>query len=58
MPVMTIHMLEGRGKEMKKRLIKSVSKSAAETLGIPIGRIDVIIADVPKGNWGKKGEPI
>ena len=51
-------MLEGRDKEMKKKLIKTVSKSAAEALGIPIDRIDVIIADVPKGNWGKKGEQI
>jgi len=58
MPVITIHMLEGRDKEMKKKLIKTVSKSAAEALGIPIDRIDVIIADVPKGNWGKKGEQI
>ncbi|MEK6949001.1 MAG: tautomerase family protein [Nanoarchaeota archaeon] len=58
MPVITIHMLEGRDKEMKKRLIKAVSSSAAEALGIPMDRIDVIISDVPKGDWGKKGEPI
>ena len=58
MPVITIGMLGGRDKEMKKKLIKAVSKSAAEALQIPIDRIDVIINDVPKGNWGKKGEPI
>ena len=56
MPLITINMWEGRDKEMKRKLIQALSKTMAETLGIPVERIQVIINDVPKDNWGLKGE--
>ncbi len=56
MPVVKIDMWEGRTKEQKEKLIKSVTKAIADTLGIPKEHITVIINDVPKTNWGLKGE--
>ncbi len=56
MPVVKIDMWEGRDKAMKRKLIQAVSKTVAETLTIPVDRIHVIITDVPKDNWGLKGE--
>jgi 4-oxalocrotonate tautomerase len=55
-PVVKIDMWEGRNAEQKERLIKSVTDSIAKTLEIPKEHITIIINDVPKTNWGLKGE--
>ena len=56
MPVVKIDMWEGRTKEQKEKLIKSVTDTIASTLEIPKEHITVIINDIPKTNWGLKGE--
>lgn len=56
MPIIRIDMWEGRDKPTKRKLIQAVSKAIAETLAIPADRIHIIISDVPKDNWGLKGE--
>lgn len=56
MPIVKIDMWEGRDKETKRMLIQAVSRAMAETLAIPVDRIHIIITDVPKHNWGLKGE--
>ncbi|HLC74557.1 MAG TPA: 2-hydroxymuconate tautomerase [Candidatus Nanoarchaeia archaeon] len=56
MPVVTIQMWEGRTKQMKGKLIKSVSNAVADSLGIPIDRVEVVLQEVSKDNWGKGGE--
>jgi len=56
MPVVKIDMWEGRTVEQKEKLIKSVSDAVANTLGISKEHVTVIINDVPKTNWGLKGE--
>ena len=56
MPVVRIDMWEGSDKETKRKLIQSVSKAVADSLGIEVDRIEIILSDVPKDNWGKNGE--
>jgi len=56
MPVVRIDMWEGRDKETKRKLIQSVSKAVADSLGIEVDRVEIILSDVPKDNWGKNGE--
>jgi len=56
MPVVRIDMWEGRDKETKRKLIQSVSKAVADSLGIDVDRVEIILSDVPKDNWGKNGE--
>ena len=56
MPIVNIALWEGRDKETKRKLIQSVSKAVADSLGIDIDRVEIILNDVPKDNWGKSGE--
>jgi len=56
MPVVRIDMWEGRDKETKRKLIQSVSKAVADSLGIEVDRVEIILSDVPKDNWGKDGK--
>jgi len=56
MPVVRIDMWEGRDKETKRKLIQSVSKAVADSLGIEMDKVEIIINDVHKDNWGKEGE--
>ncbi len=48
-------MLEGRTKEQKEKLIKSVSKSVAESLDLDISHVWVVVEDFPKDEWGMGG---
>ncbi|MDP2586652.1 MAG: 2-hydroxymuconate tautomerase family protein [Candidatus Komeilibacteria bacterium] len=56
MPIIQINMWEGRSKEIKRTLIKAVSKATADTLEIPVERVQVIINNVSKDDWGIKGD--
>ncbi len=56
MPFVSIKMLEGKSKEQKRSLIKSVSKSVAESLNIDVKNVWVAVEDIPKDEWGLGGE--
>ena len=55
MPVVIIEMWEGRTGEQKEKLIKGITK-AFEEIGVPPEALNIIIHDVPKTNWGLRGE--
>ena len=55
MPVVIIEMWEGRTEEQKEKLIKGITK-AFEEIGVPPEALNIIIHDVPKTNWGLRGE--
>ena len=57
MPIVRIELWEGRTDEQKEKLIKEISQCVADTLGVAIEHVEVLILDVPKTNWGIKGEP-
>jgi 4-oxalocrotonate tautomerase len=56
MPVVIVEMWQGRTEEQKAKLIKGITK-AFEDIGVPAERLNIIIHDVPKSNWGTSGEP-
>jgi 4-oxalocrotonate tautomerase len=56
MPMVKIDIWEGRNRETKRKLIKSVAKAVAESLEIPIEHINIVINEVSKDNWGLEGE--
>ncbi len=56
MPFIKIEMWEGRDSETKGKLIENVSKTVSESLDIPLEWINVCINEIPKENWGIKGE--
>ena len=55
MPVIKIDMWAGRTDEQKAQIIKGITK-VFEKIGVPKEHITVIINEVPKSNWGMKGE--
>lgn len=57
MPIVRIELWEGRTEEQKEKLIKEISHCVADTLGVAIEHVEVLIFDVPKANWGIRGVP-
>lgn len=55
MPVVVVEMWEGRTVEMKEKLIKAITKAFGE-IGVKPESLTIIIHDVPKTNWGMRGE--
>ena len=55
MPVIIIEMWEGKTSEQKERLIKGITK-VFEEIGVKSEHVHIVIHDVPKSNWGMRGE--
>ncbi|MGQ9515169.1 MAG: tautomerase family protein [Thermoproteota archaeon] len=55
MPVVIVEMWEGRTSEQKEKLIKGITR-AFEDIGVKSEWLNIIIHDVPKSNWGMRGE--
>ena len=49
-------MWEGRDKETKRKLIKSVTKAVSDSLNAPIEHVHLVIHEESKDNWGLKGD--
>ena len=48
-------MWEGRAPEQKETLIKGITK-AFEEIGVKPESLHIVIHDVPKNNWGLRGQ--
>ena len=57
MPLIQVTMVEGRTTEQKHALIRNLSASMSETLGVPLERIRVAIYEISADEWGIGGEP-
>lgn len=55
MPVVIVEMWEGRTEEQKEKLIKGITR-AFEEIGVKPEWLHIVIHDVPKSNWGTRGE--
>jgi 4-oxalocrotonate tautomerase len=56
-PFVTIHVLAGRPAEQHQALIERVSAVVAETVDVPIGRVRLLVVEVPPALWGIGGVP-
>jgi len=54
-PVVIVEMWAGRTDEQKAKLIKGITK-AFEEIGVKAEHLHIIIHDIPKTNWGMRGE--
>lgn len=54
-PVVVVEMWEGRTEEQKEKLIKGITR-AFEEIGVKAEWLSIIIHDVPRSNWGTRGE--
>jgi len=55
MPVVIVEMWEGRTSEQKETLIRGITR-AFEEIGTKAESLHIVIHDVPKPNWGMKGQ--
>lgn len=55
MPVITIHLLEGRTLEQKRELTKVISEAVSRIANTPLDAIHVIFENVPRTDWGRGG---
>lgn len=58
MPIITVHMLEGRSKEKKKELIQKITGTVTETLQMPPESVRVVLEEMSHDNYGVAGLPI
>lgn len=56
MPLVTVHLLEGRTEAQKAAAAKAICTSLAEALGVQPSSTQVIFSDVPATNWAHGGE--
>ncbi len=56
MPIVRIDLWSGRSKEVKSKLIESVTKAVCDSVNCPPEKVIVVISDVEKENWGEGGK--
>jgi 4-oxalocrotonate tautomerase len=55
MPVVHIHMFEGRTEGQKSAIVKGVTKVLSEVADIPASATTVVIHDTKRSNWAEGG---
>lgn len=55
MPILHVHMLEGRDTEKKRLLAKRLTETVQEVLGSPPEKIRVILSDMPHDSYAVGG---
>ncbi len=56
MPLIQIHMLEGRTKQQKRTLLESVTRAVQDSLDVPLSSIRVWIQDIPPDEFMAAGK--
>lgn len=56
MPTYHVEMIEGRTPEQKKKLVEEITRVSVEVLGGKPDSVDIIITDIPRGNWATGGK--
>jgi len=55
MPTIRIELLEGRTPEQKKKLVTAVTQAVVDSLGSKPDSVDILLFDIPRGNWATGG---
>jgi 4-oxalocrotonate tautomerase len=55
MPIIQIHLMEGRSEERKERLIELVTEAAVQALDAPRESVRVLLNEMPKSHFGIGG---
>jgi len=50
MPMVHVHMLEGRTREQKRQLVKLVTEAFVKSLGVKAEDVTIQIVDLPRYN--------
>lgn len=55
MPVIEVHLKEGRSVEDKRELVRRITDAMVDVCGAVEERVHVIIDEVPEESWGRGG---
>ncbi|MFI1035439.1 4-oxalocrotonate tautomerase family protein [Streptomyces sp. NPDC020951] len=58
MPLLQVHLLEGRPASVKKELVRELTEVVERVLGSRPERISVLVAEYAEGDWSVAGEPL
>jgi len=56
MPLIQMHILEGRSPEVKKQLIQELTDTVVRTLGANPAAVRVLLYELPAEHWGVGGK--
>ncbi|EGZ49894.1 4-oxalocrotonate tautomerase [Neisseria sp. Dent CA1/247] len=56
MPIIQVHMMEGRTDEQKEAVIREVTEAMVRAVGAPKESVRVLINEMPKQHFGIGGE--
>jgi 4-oxalocrotonate tautomerase len=57
MPIIHVHVIEGRSDEQLSRLMELLTAAAVESLEVNKDQVRVLIQEVPNKHWGVGGKP-
>jgi len=55
MPVVQVYLYKGKSKEVKKELVKRITKDFEEVAKVPPEALHILFHDVDKEDWGTRG---
>lgn len=58
MPIIIVHLMEGRDDAKKAKAIAAITQAAVDTLDVKPEAVRVILQEVPKQHWGIAGKPV
>jgi 4-oxalocrotonate tautomerase len=58
MPIVQIHILEGRTAAQKRKLVDSMTKAICESLTVPPEKVRIIISNMNNDNYAIAGKLI
>ena len=50
MPIIQVHMLEGRTQDLKKKLVANMTEAVVKSLGVKPEDVRIILMDMAKSN--------
>lgn len=56
MPIIQIQIIEGRRREQIQNLIFDVTEVVAKNLDVEVGRVRVLVNEIPSSHWGVGGK--
>nr|MCW2727357.1 hypothetical protein [Aeromicrobium sp.] len=58
MPILQLHLLEGRPSATKAQLVEELTRTVERVLGSPTDRIQILISEYGDGQWAKGGRAL
>jgi len=57
MPVIQIHLMEGRTQAQKEALMRNVTQTVVDTLGVKPQSVRILVQELMSGHFSVAGEP-